>query len=1825
MDLQAILDSTDDSSEDDGLGLNYNTPSFPARTGSDGTDGSLTASSIGASQRLAATQAKLRTPTAGPDVSRLTLSPTSPAMGIPAGSVDLEQILREDDDDDDDDEGDVLLNGPSSSSYPPWQQSFPTEPASGASTSLVPYTSATGEDWDVLQAILGEDDEDAVDVTANMSFLSLANNNISTHKSVVPNDANDDIMGDWNKLNFSSASLGARVHVDAILQQSDDDDVNVSDEVVGSSSQWTPIGSPSPHRLATSNDRLVDTDVLPVPTDSFATAAQSDQSIKSTDQPLVRSSSNDENPPKKIHSSASTDWDMEKASTNALQLARNYERKLLRSGHRDIVSPLMVKRRLKPRIELDSKQQIKQRERKDEPSSDMLPAPKKDKRLVSSVHTVPVRFGFSGIVETKRLRQVSGSMKDVSPDLPTALCINSRFIAVGTQRGVILVFDLFETLRQKLVNGGDTPFNIRTAGSVTTVDLSLVQGEILAAGYTSGFIVLWDTIKGVALRTVVEHQNPSPITSVRFLNDLKLVTVDAGGLVNKLNFSRNILWNSYSVDSECLLDGTAGQILAMNVLAPYAAVHQKLPLATQTMKKIVLIALSSERSSFAVAVEPTVHVLHRWARPAPEQLAPPTAESPDVPADGKQVYLPCLSWGWALLSGGGNAITPILARAWGCSVQLLQASFQEESPSSAQDVFLWPAFGVHDEFQASAPVVALEWLNDRSLVYLTVNNHFTVVDTVMMTLIERLDFSGLRLVYAEFSLSRTAEENLHSYCTTFQNSVRCSDNRLLLLCREELKTISLIGAKRRISGLEQDGEWLEALALALDHYENSISSQQDKRRDQQSLDDIRRRHQLKSEARVGDEEWIAKLLIRYMNTAVDNAPELNESLPHELLSSQLELAQSHFQMLAGVCVDFCVVTKRLDLLFGAIFRRFQSVGFVSVFLDVLEPYILNDKLNYIAPEAMAHFVEHCRAANGIATVERCLLHMDVTFMDFDTILNLLKANEMYSALFYVYNQGLNDYTSPLEVLLERIFDCADTTGRPVSTERRIDGVPQNDFERFGYKAILYMQYCFQGRTFPQDLPIDEARRKGVIRAQLLQFLLQESFAPTAVRRPQELFGARTMSYPYTHILLMVDPKAMLDTLAIALNAPDADFGGDSNFESIQGWEVEVGRERTTGREGNVKRKPERQDVIGMLEHIIMPKIFDPSEDDVGVLPQSKVVVNAFLDFLAEYLMKGVVKANKDITQMILSRMAKRFESASSNIDRHHAQKELLQLLSALPRSSYDSAEVLSMVQKAGAHRVALLLHQDEASMWSHSENPADTETRALHFRAAIDCYLADDDMEFRKEVFAYAKKECSGASEGSTESNKRHKIVRDALVSKLAEMVQLDSLLAAELVAELFAEELDDVVEHLDDENAQFLFFKAIISGDLEGRDQVAGAVLNANLTTEHHHKYLALMCKLHPDEVYQYLQAHDNYRPEVCLPLCQQYEIADASTYLLERMGNVASALQLILQTLESSMMNLKRTIRGMGTEFFSKYITPRHPSQAGRKRETRHPEVLDLTEREIEKVKHTLIVALDLCERNSGTVTTRTEQGSQLWFNVLDRLINAKGFLRLSKEQPGHAKAMAGVLGELLRLTMHRMVSSVPLPDLVRKVTSDHSGSRLGELREMVESLLSTYGFDVNVFSGAVNIFHDDTRALQHQHWSLRVQGSGVTTVMNVPLVGASGTVNEVSLAEAVRDATFLQVGDMGSASVIQTNDKPSSNAYRGDEGLSHSLKKLRSRRRQTGNGSGVGRRSRPIGVSMMTVQEKTFNDGDELLDESCFEDRIAGVLGDAEHRGRLMSFMY
>jgi WD40 repeat protein len=1761
--------------------------------------------------------------------------------------------------------------------------SFPTGTGIGVTENIVlARNHQNPKDWAILQRILNDvddddDDDDDVDLKVAMGQIQPDAKQIHPNKITTANTrhTSDSLEGsakefDWKQLQRVKSNASSTMDVDAILNSIDsDEDDNEDANDLAEIDAMIARFSMNQSTIDKSKKTMAGGQIfggVPKLSQEVSTRMETFQSVLGTQPKDKRDGQNKGigsvdgiigqqdihglthglSKPTSVDEyfqkyQASSKNKVGLASDMALKHAEEYERQLLKPGQCDIVSPLMVKRRMKPKIELQTKSRI-QKQQLQQQQQYKIPAHKKISTTISSNILQQSPFNFSGMIELKNMQKISSELqnsiqnKDVG--LPTALCISSKFIAVGTQRGVVLVFDLFEELRQELglgrgLNDNESTFANSIAtfdnhGSVSSIDISS-NGENLVAGYTTGTLILWDVIKGTMLKSL-RDVHPSPITILRFISEksLSIVSVDAGGLVNKLTFVKTMLWSNYNVETECLLDGTAGQILAMNVLPPMSSLKTVPMCITENKKKqpyhpsvhkLVLLALSSDRGSFAIAVEPSVSVLHRWARPSEEQINTARFISElkggsrcDRPSSPPSAFLPCLSWGWALVSGGENTVTPILARGWGCCIQLLRANFphidDDDGDAKADDKMLWPAFGLHDEFDTVAPVLALEWLGDRSLVFLTLTNELVIVDTVMMTLTERLDFSGLKLVFAEFALSQTAHSstpaNVPCTSTAFQNSIRSSEDRLLVLCQEEVKSISLVGIRHRVSALVEDGEWLEALALSLDHYEFTIKSQEDRRRNHDGTKDISNHPEFISRIRLTeDEEWIGDLLLSYITLAVDNAPEttFDSTKP-----SRIDLAQSHYQMLAGVCIEFCVVTRRLDLLFNEVYQCFRNSRYTGVFLDVLEPYVLNDKLRYVAPSVMSEFIDHHKALGDISTVERCLLHMDVTIMDFDSILSLLRKHGLFSALIHVYTQGLDDYTAPLEILFDACFDAADGLrhGESVSLEDCV-------FQRCGYKILLFFRHSLSKKMFPTGVRVASDERVATMRPELLSVLLRKQYdAPRPSRMTVHERSIRKRTYPYIYALVKLDPKAFLDTINILFDDSEVKFAIENYAnEIVEDWENFVPLDVDSS-QNESDLCPSRMYLVRAVAFVLS----DMRKTD----PESFIsgdALGTFHDFLGKYLLRGVIRVPPSVVCDIISRMSAR-----------SLQEKIISLLQVLPRNSYSRKDVLEIVEGSKLSRAALILHK--GGVMELIENGTDPSRCSYYFKSSIDCYLNDKDASFQREVFEYIKSICIGGNTIIIQHEKNreatmHDVLRIALCEKLPALINLDPIPCTQLLAEIFVDELDEILSSLEcnrDDLVLFKFYHAVISGDLTKVDSVSGHVLLANMTVNHHQKYLELMAQFHPDMVYHHLTSCDSYRVEECLKLCQEYEIADASAYLLEKMGNVSSALQLMLQTLEGRLMTLKRVIRGLslsthqnkGTKFFT------------RRSLNARCIVANLSKgKEFQGVRQILTFGLDLCERNSGP-SSNNDHGSQLWFNVLDRLMNSRSFLRLSKELPEHSEIMFNVLSDLLRMTMQRMVSSVPLPDLVMKITTDHTGSHLGELRDMVTSMLSAFLSEVEVCGGAANAMHYDVKKLSVALFYLKVScnkciqyhkflkssniSCGISQVKGTRARSLSKYTTESSVGPTIC------ISSRGDASIV---DYAEFNRTEKDSRQDH-ISRLRSKRLKKTIGKVKNTGKAKVRHGMLSKMEKIFQLGESS--DAAFMPRHIGILSEAEHFGRL-----
>ncbi|TMW56924.1 hypothetical protein Poli38472_002849 [Pythium oligandrum] len=1371
------------------------------------------------------------------------------------------------------------------------------------------------------------------------------------------------------------------------------------------------------------------------------------------------------------------------AMRSPLEIAEARERQLLSCVGVELVSPLQVKRRLRSNARTKSATKRKPANR-----------PKSKKKITLASLNADANGKdekkSTGVVKVEAMETISRQLKkniefkEHGPGSPTVVAIHSKFIAIGTSKGLVLIFDHFQNIRQVLGNTNDSDSD----GAITAIDVS-PGSDYLVCGYQSGRIVLWDMIKGTSLKAVSDaHENP--VVSLRFLKDQKpvLMSVDTNGIVNKVNFSK-MMGMVYVVDVDPIYDGSAGRILSLSIL-PQSAGNAKISHLTD---QYCLAALSSEKVTFIIAIEPEVKILHRWMRP--EEIG---ADDP---------VLPSLAFAWISFPGSSRALAPVLARGWGKHVQFLEVVFpggQNHSHSKHG----WPTFEEHDQIESSSDTMAIQWLGDQVVVYLNSHDEICVYDVMSRQELEIVDVSSLELVFASYR-----GKNARS----FSNSFRGCDNILYLLGLKELQTARVQPWTQRIDTLVEEGQWLEALALALDHYEGLKVAAADRavrdrfppvffrdRQNDQCLVDLL--HMCQTNQRTGEKEdvfrhedgdevrWrcgedpypieiskkleetyqkarsgqvtknfvpisvaerVADLLMEYVRLAIANAPSstatTTSSGPSWAKNNlKLDLAKSHYQMLAGVCIEFCAIINRTDLLFGEIFKRFKDAGKTDIFVELLEPYILADRLRSLSPEVMQAFVTHYSVTDKLPQVEQCLLHLNVTELDIDTMVKLCKEHELYSALVYIYNEGLHDYVAPIDILLEaatteknkpssRTSSAASsaepspakpppavggskvsnlaaafggstrgitTPARTLSTTRKPSASSSSENvltgarrrRLYGYKLLLYISYSLSGRSFPKhELLAPQLVNK--VRAEILHHLFEKNVE-----------GNKTLS-PRLMALVELDAKEFFNVLARVFDDPTVEFEGEKKEASSR-----MTSRYETARQAGLAKCPSRLSMVLALAEVVV----GPA-GDISSSPFSSVEHGHFFMFEARLLSGGSIDAQDyadargaalgkggSVGAMMNSLMnflalgpaslsgrdnaAATAAAQEEGFDKNGREAMLVRLLQKLRKDYYDHDALLQSVKTEGMHRAAVILYKEKGDI-----------------SQAIASYLADAEHDTRMNVFNYIRVETDKLvdedGDNSADTAARRKVIEDAVLTHAGPLMETDDHSFVVLIIGQFPNLNNKVIQKFlsmgkSGAKLEFVYLKQMLKGSSNKTDVAdEGDVVKELLDRSKlrladdpavQERFVRLLCEFEPEGVFPYLESHDSYKVDACLKLCKDFSITDAEAYLLERTGDVTGALTLILQSLEQKLKILKPALRGYN-------MTSTTDGLVGGASALSRTQVADSiidSLSEGREAKQTLEVALVMCQRNS--LRNRDEQSQKLWFTLLDKLLRIQNAVK-------------------------------------------------------------------------------------------------------------------------------------------------------------------------------------------------------------------------------------
>ncbi|CAN0444887.1 unnamed protein product [Ascophyllum nodosum] len=255
-----------------------------------------------------------------------------------------------------------------------------------------------------------------------------------------------------------------------------------------------------------------------------------------------------------------------------------------------------------------------------------------------------------------------------------------------------------------------------------------------------------------------------------------------------------------------------------------------------------------------------------------------------------------------------------------------------------------------------------------------------------------------------------------------------------------------------------------------------------------------------------------------------------------------------------------------------------------VFLETLEPYVLTGRLKTLSPEVLKAFVDRCQSVGDMLTAERLLLRLEPRSFDLSTLLPLLRRYRLHSALLAV-RAARGDYVISVEEILREVMSVADREHGTVPLSGSLEASPGEGkgaepaataaaaqeplrpypadptFDELGYKVLLYLTRCFQGRVLG-GVESMSAGQTIVARSSLLHLLVRPTLSPSGATprsddlapvldkssshpsRPQQhqrRWRWRGALFPYLAILLYLDAAATIEVLSVAMDSPEAVF------------------------------------------------------------------------------------------------------------------------------------------------------------------------------------------------------------------------------------------------------------------------------------------------------------------------------------------------------------------------------------------------------------------------------------------------------------------------------------------------------------------------------------------------------------------------------------------------------------------------------------------------------------------------------------------------------------
>lgn len=641
---------------------------------------------------------------------------------------------------------------------------------------------------------------------------------------------------------------------------------------------------------------------------------------------------------------------------------------------------------------------------------------------------------------------------------PTCLAVTDQ-IVIGTSRGLVLVFDHHQVNRTIIGPGTKAA----EAGPVTALAIS-ADYTAIAVGHATGNIFTWDLSRPTRpflqipamdamlpeSRKADGHLQGSAVLHIGFLGYRRtaLVSADDKGMAFSHLASRGTGAIGRTVKTtrilgrypELIVRRTDKPIKKSSVLA-----FSPLPLGNveQSTDGLGLVAMLTPYLLVIVSTTPIAQTQYKF--PRPREVAAHSAMTA------------ALAWFPAIkLKGSKEEVSKNkLVYAWSNVLSILDVAEVPKEPDAPEDKPVELQFLVRSQYKAKEAIVGVQWLSRSVLAVLTITQQLLIIEDAAMNVTDAFDLLPKNIYHADLyshQLQAVIEHHDEEEDTSMHGvvadgyymSFRCYKGRLFLLGFNDIWWGSLTNWADRLLAMMETGDFIGAIRLATNYFSGigekvTIGLPED--------DGLR-------------SSLVRDKLLEMMSASLRYAFGKNEQ------AMRASLDRQQLSELAVACIGACLKMDDQNFLFEEVFDWYDENQYGDIFVDAIEPHILDRQIVALPPAAIKTLINHLSRTHTPSQLEEIICLLDATTMDVDQVTGLCKQYGLYDAYIYVWNVALFDYASPLLELLKMLSDKPTTNG---------NSVPSRSTRQASQKMFPYLSFVLTSRIYPLGENMDEER------------------------------------------------------------------------------------------------------------------------------------------------------------------------------------------------------------------------------------------------------------------------------------------------------------------------------------------------------------------------------------------------------------------------------------------------------------------------------------------------------------------------------------------------------------------------------------------------------------------------------------------------------------------------------------------------------------------------------------------------------------------------------